>query len=178
MLEQYGIQYGIDHCCLRAPWIMEKDDFRYVLAFGPDQFGGPLWSDLIDERSLRRYAAGGHVPLMLDHAGRPLRRNFVHVDDLVSAILVALTHPAAQGETFHICMNQPVDYATVADHAQRKYGMKPVEIPTPFFGNWLCNAKARQRLDWAPDIGPESLMDRAFDYRRDKGESRKIWYPG
>ena len=34
MVEQYGIQYGIDWCCLRAPWIMEKDDFRYSLSFG------------------------------------------------------------------------------------------------------------------------------------------------
>ena len=41
MLEQFGIQYGIDWCCLRAPWIMEKDDFRHSLSFGDDLFGGP-----------------------------------------------------------------------------------------------------------------------------------------
>jgi UDP-glucose 4-epimerase len=29
MLEQYFIQYNIAGCCLRAPWIMEKDDFKY-----------------------------------------------------------------------------------------------------------------------------------------------------
>ena len=34
MLEQYGVQYGFDFCCLRAPWIMEKDDFRYQLSSG------------------------------------------------------------------------------------------------------------------------------------------------
>ena len=39
MLTQFVGQYGINGCCLRAPWIMEKDDFRYVLSFGPDQFG-------------------------------------------------------------------------------------------------------------------------------------------
>ena len=43
MLEQFGIQYGINGCCLRAPWIMEKDDFRYTLSFGDDVFGGPVW---------------------------------------------------------------------------------------------------------------------------------------
>jgi nucleoside-diphosphate-sugar epimerase len=26
MLSQLAIQYGINTCCLRAPWIMEKDD--------------------------------------------------------------------------------------------------------------------------------------------------------
>ena len=34
-------------CCLRAPWIMEKDDFRYQLSFGEDVFGGPRWRDLV-----------------------------------------------------------------------------------------------------------------------------------
>jgi nucleoside-diphosphate-sugar epimerase len=28
MLEQYIIQYQLNGCCLRAPWIMEKDDFK------------------------------------------------------------------------------------------------------------------------------------------------------
>ena len=28
LLEQFGIQYGTNGCCLRAPWIMEKDDFK------------------------------------------------------------------------------------------------------------------------------------------------------
>ncbi len=41
MLEQYGIQYNLNGCCLRAPWIMEKDDFKQQLSFGPDVFGGP-----------------------------------------------------------------------------------------------------------------------------------------
>ena len=39
MLEQYYIQYGFNGCCLRAPWIMEKDDFKYQLSFGDDVFG-------------------------------------------------------------------------------------------------------------------------------------------
>ena len=40
LLTQSVIQYGINGCCLRAPWIMEKDDFRYSLSFGDDVFGG------------------------------------------------------------------------------------------------------------------------------------------
>ena len=34
MLEQYYVQYDLNGCCLRAPWIMEKDDFRCHLSFG------------------------------------------------------------------------------------------------------------------------------------------------
>src|SRR5712691_4372158 len=47
MLEQYYIQYDLPGCCLRAPWIMEKDDFKYTLSFGPDVFGGPRWCELV-----------------------------------------------------------------------------------------------------------------------------------
>ncbi len=39
MLAQYGIQYGINACCLRAPWIMEKDHFKFSLSFGDDGSG-------------------------------------------------------------------------------------------------------------------------------------------
>jgi UDP-glucose 4-epimerase len=28
MVQQYGIQYDLNVCCLRAPWVMDKDDFR------------------------------------------------------------------------------------------------------------------------------------------------------
>ena len=54
MLEQYYIQYDLNGCCLRAPWIMEKDDFRYQLSFGDDVFGGPRWRDLVGARGGRR----------------------------------------------------------------------------------------------------------------------------
>ena len=47
MLEQYFVQYGLTGCCLRAPWIMEKDDFKYSLSFGEDVFGGPRWRELV-----------------------------------------------------------------------------------------------------------------------------------
>jgi len=55
MLEQYYIQYDFDGCCLRAPWIMEKDDFKYSLSFGQDVFGGPRWCDIVGEEQAIRY---------------------------------------------------------------------------------------------------------------------------
>ena len=93
MLEQYYIQYDLDGCCLRAPWIMEKDDFRHSLSFGEDVFGGPRWRDLVDPEKAEAYRAAGTVPMMLDPQGRPVLRNFVHADDLVTAIVTALDHP-------------------------------------------------------------------------------------
>ena len=97
MLEQYYIQYDLNGCCLRAPWIMEKDDFKYQLSFGDDVFGGPRWRDLVG-----REAADGYVE---DRRGagdarsrrapgeaqlRPRRRS------RATAILAAIDQPEAR----------------------------------------------------------------------------------
>src|SRR5882672_1863180 len=110
LLEQYYIQYNLNGCCLRAPWIMEKDDFKYQLSFGDDVFGGPRWSDFVGPEKAVEYRRTGAVPVMLDANDRPVKRNFVHVDDLVSAILLAVDSPKAQKELFNVCMDEPVDY--------------------------------------------------------------------
>ncbi|HEV7278475.1 MAG TPA: NAD(P)-dependent oxidoreductase [Devosiaceae bacterium] len=178
MLEQYGIQYGLDGVTLRAPWIMEKDDFRYVLSFGDDQFGGPDWDTLIDPSERRRHAAAGKVPLMLDTGGRPLRRNFVHVDDLVSAMLAAIDNPKAAGQLFNIAMTDPVDYGDVADHLSSSRGLEAVEIETPFHSNALDNAKARHMLGWQPRYDFQQLIEAAFTYDRAPEDVRKVWYVG
>ena len=102
MLAQFAIQYGVNTCCLRAPWIMEKDDFRYSLSFGDDVFGGPDWKTLVAPEVAKRCHAAGTVPLLRDARGRPLKRNFVHVEDLVAAILAALDNPAARNRLYNI----------------------------------------------------------------------------
>ena len=177
MLEQYRIQYGLNTCCLRAPWIMEKDDFRFALSF-VDQFGGPLWEELMKADDLDRACKADSVPLMLDHRGKPLRRNFVHISDLVSAILAAIDHPQAEGQLFNIAMDEPVDYGFVSQHLAGTRGYRAVEIPTGFFGNWLSNAKARQLLGWRPRIDTAELIEMAWAYHRAAGDPRRIWYPG
>src|SRR5215207_9727709 len=102
MLEQYYVQYNLNGCCLRAPWIMDKDDFKYQLSFGDDVFGGPHWRDLVGVEKADAYVKSQTIPVMLDAAGKPVKRNFVHVNDLVSAILCALDAPAAHQQTFNI----------------------------------------------------------------------------
>ncbi len=128
MLEQYFVQYDLRGCCLRAPWIMEKDDFRYSLSFGEDVFGGPRWRDLVGAERAAEYIRAGTVPVMLDPDGQPVKRNFVHASDLVEAILLALDHPKAHSQTFNVCMDEPVDYQDVAEHLQRTKGLPRVEV--------------------------------------------------
>jgi UDP-glucose 4-epimerase len=178
MLEQYQIQYGINGCCLRAPWIMEKDDFRYALKFGEDQFGGPPWTDLLPEDEVAQRSQQNAVPLMLDRAGAPLKRNFVHVSDVVSAILAALDSLAARQQLFNIAMNEPIDYGRVAEYLKDTRGYSVVEVPTVFFSNWLDNTKARLKLDWRPLYDFKALIEDAWTYVRASNDPRQIWYPG
>ena len=177
MLEQYAIQYGINSCCLRAPWIMEKDDFRHALSFRA-QFGGPAWSELLSQEDIETHAADGAIPLLRDVSGAPLRRNFVHVSDLVCAILTALDNDAAHGQLFNIAMSEPVDYGFVAAHLRATRGLPSVDIKTPYHSNWLDNAKAGLLLKWRPTVDTKLLIERAWDYRRAPDDPRIVWYPG
>jgi len=178
ILEQFGIQYGTNGCCLRAPWIMEKDDFKYTLSFGDDVFGGPDWKTLVPAEDARRYAKTGTVPLLRDADGQPLKRNFVHVDDLVSAIVATIDNPRAERQLFNICMDRPVDYGEVADYLKRTRGLDSIDIQSQYHSNWMDNSKAKYLLGWKPDYDLEMLIDSAWTYERSRNDPRKVWYPG
>ena len=178
MLEQFTVQYGLNACTLRAPWIMEKDDFRFTLTFGTDVFGGPKWHELVPAGQAAIYAAQGAVPLMLDPHGQPVQRNFVHVDDLVAAILLALDHPRTRGQTYNICMDEPVHYGEVAAYLAKTRGLASVPIATPFHSTWLDNAKAKFHLGWRPQVDLATLIDRAWNFQRPLNDPRTVWYPG
>jgi UDP-glucose 4-epimerase len=178
MMSQFVIQYGINACCLRAPWIMEKDDFRYTLSFGDDVFGGPRWKDMVPAADAERYSKDGTVPLLRDAHGRPLKRNFVHSDDLVSAIVMALDHPVTRGRTYNICMNEPVDYGEVAAYLHETRHLASVDIPSPYHSNWMDNSAAKQDLGWRPQVDLKELIERAWNYQRPGDDLRVIYYPG
>jgi UDP-glucose 4-epimerase len=178
MLEQYFIQYGLNGCCLRAPWIMEKDDFRMQLSFGTDVFGGPRWCDLVGPERAAEYARAGTVPVMLDPEGVPVKRNFVHVDDLTAAIAIALDHPKARQQRFNVCMDEPVDYAELAAHLKASRGLPSVALRTPYRSTWLDNTKIKFLLGWRPRFDLKRMADAAWDYRRAPDDPRVVWYPG
>ncbi len=178
VLEQYFVQYNLTGCCLRAPWIMEKDDFKYSLSFGEDVFGGPRWRDLVPPETADSYLKTNTVPVMLDPNGIPVKRNFVHVSDLVESMILALDHPRARQQTFNICMDEPVDYQQVADYLRETREIPAVAIKTPYWSNWLDNSKAKFLLGWRPRFDLRRLIDEAWSYRRSESDPRKVWYPG
>ena len=178
MLTQFGIQYGLDWCCVRAPWIMEKDDFRYTLSFGPDLFGGPNWAELAGPELAEAARKTGAVPILQDEDGVAIKRNFVHVSDLVSAILIALTAPVARQRLYNISMNEPVDYDEVAAILAETRGLPSVPVRSPYRSTWLSNARARAELGWRPAYDTRRLVTESWAYTRAPDDPRRIWYPG
>ncbi len=178
MLEQYYIQYDLNGCCLRAPWIMEKDDFKFSLSFADDVFGGPRWRELVGAARADEFVKTQTIPVMLDANGEPVKRNFVHVNDLVESILRALDNPRARQQTFNICMDEPVDYRAVANYLAAARGLPSVDLRTPYHSTWLDNTKAKFLLDWRPQYDLKNLIDAAWGYQRASDDPRIVWYPG
>jgi nucleoside-diphosphate-sugar epimerase len=157
---------------------MEKDDFKYQLSFGENVFGGPRWRDLVDTESVDEYVRTETVPVMLDPEAVPVKRNFVHVDDLVSAILRALDNPKAKQQLFNICMDEPVDYGEVGKYLNATRDLPTVNIKTEYHSTWLDNAKAKFLLGWRPEYDMKKMIDSAFGYVRSEDDPRVVWYPG
>ena len=104
----------------------------------------------MDPAAAKGYHANGTVPLMLDPNGDPLKRNFVHVNDLVEAMVLALDHPKAHDRlsTSAWMSRWTIDQlpTTSIDRAE----FASVEIKTPYWSTWLDNNKAKFLLGWRP----------------------------
>jgi nucleoside-diphosphate-sugar epimerase len=157
---------------------MEKDDFKYQLSFGEDVFGGPRWRDLVDAQKVDEYVRTQTIPIMLDPDAVPVKRNFVHVEDLVGAILSAVDHPRARQQLFNISMDEPVDYGEMGKYLNSTRGLPSVEIKTEYHSTWLDNTKAKLLLGWRPNYDMQKMIDAAWNYERAPDDPRTIWYPG
>jgi hypothetical protein len=105
------------------------------------------------------------VPVMLDEEGRPVKRNFVHVDDLVDAILAAIDHPAAAADVQHL-HGRAGRLRRARRLPRRVRGLPTVEVRTPYHSTWLDNAKAKFLLGWRPRTTSSGWSDEAWSYER------------
>jgi UDP-glucose 4-epimerase len=141
-------------------------------------FGGPRWRDLVGPEKADEYVKTQTIPVMLDPDGKPVKRNFVHVEDLVSAILHAIDAPQAHQQTFNVCMDEPVDYRAVGDYLARTRGLPSVDLVTPYHSTWLDNSKARFLLGWRPGYDLERMIEASWEHQRAEDDPRIVWYPG
>ncbi|WP_051254377.1 NAD-dependent epimerase/dehydratase family protein [Arenibacter latericius] len=162
MLQQYFVQYNLDGTCLRASWIMEGDDLKRHLSFRKQVFGVPEWHKMVKSQTAEEYEKEHNIPLVLSADGNPMRRNMVHLKDLVAAIQIALDHKEAKQQTFNISMDEPFDYGKAADYLLETRKIKSVPIKTEYHSTWLDNNKAKLLLGWRPKYGWEQMIDEAW----------------
>ena len=180
MLEQYYIQYDLNGCCLRAPWIMEKDDFKYQLSFGEDVFGGPRWRDLVGAEQGRRLREVGRRPgdaRRRRRTGEAQLRPRRRPDRAPSSPPSTTPKPGKQTlQRLHGRARRLRRRS--ATTSKRPAAPDASAIRTPYHSTWLDNTKAKFLLGWRPTYDLAKLTDAAFDYQRSPEDPRKIWYPG
>ena len=171
MVAQAGIQYGLDWTCLRAPWIMEKDDFRHTLSLRRRRLRRPRLEDAGRRpRSPRAARAEAAVPLLRDADGRaaqaqlrPCRRPRRRDPGRPRR-----TRRARQ-RLYNVAMDEPVDYGALAAYLAATRGLPSIDIPSGFHSTWLDNRRARLELGWRPAYDLARLVEAAWSYRARAG---------
>lgn len=168
MFQEYFWQAGVPTVCLRMSWIQSEDDILTHLTVAGEQFGVPVWPELMTDRQRAEFAGGRDAVVALRHPdGTPMRRHIVAVEDCVQAYLLALKTEGIDGETFMIAMNDPFNYVEAAEYAAGKLGIETLELVDPV-GQDFCidTTKARYVLGYKPEYDIFRLIDKAVEFRR------------
>ena len=118
------------------------------------------------------------MPLLRDADGKPLKRNFVHVEDLVEAILAALDNPRPHRSSTTSAWTNPWITVPSPTTSSGPADLDSIEIPSQFHSNWMDNSKAKYELGWRPHFDLARLIDAAWTHARSPDDPRKVWYPG
>jgi len=142
--EQYVLLAG------RA-WGMEPVVLRYFNVFGPRQDPNGEYAAVIP-KFVARLADG--TPPTIFGDGRQTR-DFLYVDDVVAANLLAAEHPAAPGGTFNIARGEPVDLLGVLKILREATGLTtPPTFEPPRAGDIVHSsaniARATKMLGFRP----------------------------
>jgi nucleoside-diphosphate-sugar epimerase len=174
MFQEYFWQAGVPTVCLRMSWIQAEDDILTHLTVAGDQFGVPVWSELMNDRQRAEFSGGRDAAVALRHPdGTPMRRHIVAVEDCIQAYLLALKTEGIEGQTFMIAMNDPFNYVAAAAHAAQQLGIETLDLVDPV-GKDFCvdTTKARYVLGFQPKYDIFGLIDKAAEFRRAGAQRR------
>lgn len=174
MCQQYFHQAQVPTVCLRMSWIHAEDDILTHLTVAGEQFGVPVWSELMGDNARSKYASGGDAVVALRHPdGQPMLRHIVSVEDCVQAFLLSLEREGIEGETFNIAMGEPFNYVDTAAYAAERLGIDVIELVDPVGQDFCMDVtKARYVLGYKPQCDIGGLIDSAVDFRQ-SGQSRR-----
>ena len=118
------------------------------------------------------------LPLHLNGGGRQVR-DFVHVDDIADATLLAAVEPRAHHATVNIGSGQATSIREIADLLCQHYpGSQIIETPMPQgdpLGARADTARMRAVLDWEPSIGVEDGVHRYVEWLKRSPEAIPAW---
>ncbi len=175
MFQQYFHQAGVPTVCLRISWIHAEDDILNHLTVAGDNFGIPVWHELMDDQQRRHAASGADAAVALRHPdGRPMLRHIVAVEDCVQAFLLALERDGVEGETFMIAMTDPFNYVKAAQYVAQQLEIDVLELVDPV-GRDFCidTTKARYVLGYRPRYDIRRLIDEAVEFRQSGRQRRQ-----
>ncbi|NQT11392.1 MAG: NAD(P)-dependent oxidoreductase [Planctomycetes bacterium] len=156
-------------------WIQSEDDILSHLPVAGDSFGVPIWTELMDDAQRAIFADGRDAAVALLHPnGKPLLRHVVAVEDCVQSYLLALKTEGVEGETYHIAMNDPLDYREAATYAAERLGIEVLELVDPVGQDFCVDVtKARYQLGYRPQYEIRALIDHAIEFRQSGQERRE-----
>ena len=174
MFQEFFWQAGVPTVCLRMSWIQAEDDILTHLTVAGDQFGVPVWSELMNDRQRADFSGGRDATVALRHPdGTPMRRHIVAVEDCVQAYLLALRTEGIEGETFMVAMNDPFDYVEAAGYAAKKLDIETLDLVDPVGRDFCIDvAKSRYVLGYRPKYDIFNLIDKAVEFRRSGSKRR------
>jgi nucleoside-diphosphate-sugar epimerase len=174
MTRQYYCQQGVPTVILRMSWIHAEDDILRHLTVAGEQFGVPVWRELISDGQRSRFDGGGDAAVALRHPdGRPMLRHIVAVEDCVQSYLLALRTEGIEGQTFMIAMNDPFNYVEAAGYAAQRLGIEVLELVDPVGKDFCIDvSKARYGLGYKPKYDIFGLIDKAVEFRKAGGQRR------
>ena len=151
----YKRTYGIDTVAL-----------RFGNVYGP----GSTHKSSVVAKFIKRALEG--VPLEIYGDGTQTR-DFIYIDDLIEAIMLAAQTPSIGGEAFQIAAHTETTVAEMTDRllaVLREAGVHEVQVVNAqtrlgdVKRNYSDTTKARQRLGWTARVGLDEGLRRTVDY--------------
>jgi nucleoside-diphosphate-sugar epimerase len=179
---------------LAERWLFETPGPMARTVLRPCMFYGPP----VPPRHVEIYRriVSGRMPLV---GGGHYARSLTHIDNLVQAVRLALSKPAANGQVYNIADREPYTTKGVVEAMARALGVRPRYLPLPavasriaYEADWFLSTlgiyqktihlvgeatwnvgvsieKAQRELGYEPRVGIDAGMQGAVDWCRQEG---------